>query len=174
MISPPSFQPCHRNQTCACKPNKYYSVSQKSMFLSLLWLIGLRCNQIEQDNCAPVTFPPRQVESGERKGLREGRGICVCTVLCVQLGKGELPEVPPFCCSMLHRATEPQRKAPQRDQSWRGDVCVVSSEDKCICNFSDITCLMSSVFLVRLFKSLVLLFLLTSDHKSDEDGESEV
>lgn len=103
-----------RNQPCASQPNKHYSVSQKSMVLSLLCLIGLRRNQIERDNCVPVTFPLRQADTGGRRALREGRGMrvrvgsCVqyfmCANVCVAEQK-EAPQSPPFCCSMLHRAS---------------------------------------------------------------------
>lgn len=54
------------------------------MVLSLLCLIGLRRNQIERDNCVPVTFPLRQAERGGRRGLREGQGMCVHVGVCVQ------------------------------------------------------------------------------------------
>lgn len=37
------------------------------MPLSLLCLIGLRRNQIERDNCVPVTFPPRQADTVGRR-----------------------------------------------------------------------------------------------------------
>lgn len=57
-------------------------MSQKSMALSLLCLIGLRRNQIERDNCVPVTFLLRQAERGWRTGLREGQGICVHVCVC--------------------------------------------------------------------------------------------
>lgn len=56
-----------RNRPCSSRSNKHYSVSRKrkkkSMVLSLLCLIGLRRNQIERDNCVPVTFPPRQSDT---------------------------------------------------------------------------------------------------------------
>lgn len=73
-----------RNQPCAYKPNKHYSMSQKSMGLSLLCLIGLRRNQIERDNCVPVTFPLRQARAG-RRGLREGQWMCVCMCVCANM-----------------------------------------------------------------------------------------
>ena len=87
-----------RNQPCASKPNKHYSVSQKkSMLLSLLCLIGLRRNQIERDNCVPVTFPLRQAERGGwgwGGGASWGSGkdgecvcmwvhVCVCVCVCI-------------------------------------------------------------------------------------------
>lgn len=71
-------------------------MSQKSMALSLLCLIGLRRNQIESDNCVPVTFPPRQADRVGRRGPRGERGnlcSCVCTVVffwSVYLGRRDL------------------------------------------------------------------------------------
>lgn len=106
------------------------------MFLSLLWLIGLRCNQIEHDNCVPVTFPLRQPKRGERKGLREGQGMCVYCIVCAA-GQRGAPEAPPFCGSMLHRATEPQRKAwcpadLHRETSPRERTCMWWVENGCV------------------------------------------
>lgn len=117
------------------------------MVLSLLCLIGLRHNQIERDNCVPVTFPLRQAERGGRGGLREGQGLCVhagvgvqyvmCANVCVWLGKRELPRhlhaVAPRCARHQgHRATGPQGEAwcpynRQRETSPGERVCV------CVC-----------------------------------------
>lgn len=100
-----------RNQPCSSRPNKHYSVSEKSMRLSLLFLIGLRRNQIECDNCVPVTFPLRHSETGGRRALREGRGMSVSVYVHYLYthvrSRKEAPEAPP--CS---GATVPQVWCP--------------------------------------------------------------
>lgn len=82
-----------RDRPCSSRSNKHYSVShkkkKKSMPLSLLCLIGLRRNQIERDNCVPVTFPPRQADTVGRRAPSppprlplppEGRTNDACTM----------------------------------------------------------------------------------------------
>lgn len=106
-----------RNQPCSSRSNKHYSVSQKkSMELSLLCLIGLRRNQIERDNCVPVTFPPRQADTGGRRAHREGRWVCAHEGWCIQCSVcanmhpfwiKEAPQSPPCCCPVLNRTSGP-------------------------------------------------------------------
>lgn len=135
MIFPSGLNLVQKSAMCP-QPNKHYSVSQKSMVLSLLCLIGLRRNQIERDNCVPVTFPLRQADTGGRRALREGQGMRVRVGLCVQYfmcanvyvaEQKEAPQSPPCCCSMLHRASGPQVWCPtnlQRETTWRKSVCM--------------------------------------------------
>lgn len=66
-----------RNQPCASWANTHYSVSRKSMELPLLRLIGLRHNQIEHDNCVPVTF---SVTWARPQG-KDGERVHVCILL---------------------------------------------------------------------------------------------
>lgn len=86
------------------------------MVLSLLCLIGLRRNQIERDNCVPVTFPPRQADMGGRRAHREGRWVCAHEGWCIQYSVcanmhpfwiKEAPQSPLCCCPVLNSTSRP-------------------------------------------------------------------